>query len=62
MAQLVERLPPTPEVRGSNPVIDENEGKRGREWTIFKKVSYGKGWYKTIPLPMQRSVGAGIGY
>ena len=45
VAKLVERSLPTPEVRGSNPVIgeivycqlnrkDENK-KRGREWPIF---------------------------
>ena len=51
VAQLVERLLPIPEVRGSNPVIgkiywtfvycqlywkDENKEKRGREWPIFQ--------------------------
>ena len=47
VAQLVERLLPTPEVRGSNPVTgniyvhyqlywkDENKEKRGREWPNF---------------------------
>ena len=51
VAQLVERLLPIPEVRGSNPVIGKNlyrtftvnciektrKRKRGREWPIFKK-------------------------
>ena len=45
VAKLVERSLPTPDVRGSNPVIgqiyleDENKEKRGREWLIFIKCS-----------------------
>ena len=53
MAQLVERSPPTPGVRSSNPVISKIyiehlftvnciektkiKEKRGREWPIFNK-------------------------
>ena len=47
VAQLVERLLPKPEIRGSNPVIGKiyldyqlykktKKGKRGREWLIKK--------------------------
>ena len=49
VAQLVERSVPTPEIRGSNPVIGKlyllstvsmrlKLNKRGRDWTYFKKL------------------------
>ena len=54
VAQLVERSLPIPEVRGSNPVIGKKLyqtltvnciektkiKKRGREWPIFKKITF----------------------
>ena len=50
VAKLVERSLPTPEVRGSNPTIDENKEKRGWEWPIFNMTSAGCKTHRSFSL------------
>ena len=69
VAQLVERLLPTPEVRSLNPVIGKNFNehcllstvlrrrkwrKRGREWPIFKKLDFFRSKNGLIDSPQHK--------